>query len=137
MAGEQHGFETKWGELVSKAWADPALKKRLLADPAAVLNENGLLLPAGVTVKVVENTDKLCHLTLPLAPSAAELSEEELEAVAGGFCGSCGPNHFGACGCRGPHYRCSICGMNACGFVPPPPPNRCCGIGHGCRGGGH
>jgi hypothetical protein len=102
MAGEQLDFETKWGELVSKAWSDAALKKRLLADPAAVLKEHGLIVPKGITVKVVENTDKVIHLTLPQPPTAAELSEEELQQVAGGHCGGCG-------GCRGCE-RCSGCG---------------------------
>jgi hypothetical protein len=116
MAGEQYDFETKWGELVSKTWNDAALKKRLLSDPAAVLKEHGLIVPAGITVKVVENTDKLIHLTLPAAPSAAELSEQELQAVAGGFCGGCG----GCGGCRGCSgcFHCSGC-------------ERC---GGGCRG---
>ena len=44
------------------------------------------LLPAftratGITVKVVENTDKLFHLILPIQPTAAELSEEELQVA--------------------------------------------------------
>jgi hypothetical protein len=128
MAGEQHDFETKWGELVSKAWGDAALKKRLLADPAAVLKEHGLIVPAGITVKVVENTDKVIHLTLPQPPSAAELSEQELQAVAGGFCGGCsgcrGCERCGGCfscsgcsGCRGCERcsGCERCGCRRCG----------------------
>jgi hypothetical protein len=50
MAGEQHDFETKWGELVAKTWTDAALKKRLVSDPAAVLKELGRCVPAGITV---------------------------------------------------------------------------------------
>jgi hypothetical protein len=126
MAGEQLDFETKWGELVSKAWSDAALKKRLLADPAAVLKEHGLIVPAGITVKVVENTDKVVHLTLPTAPSAAELSEQELQAVAGGFCGGgCGGHGCGGHGCGG-HGCFGGCGGHGCFGG--------CG-GHGCFGG--
>ncbi len=55
-------------------------------DPKAVLAADGLAVPAGVAVNVVENTDKLMHLVLPL-PLSAELSEDELEKVAGGAAG--------------------------------------------------
>ena len=50
-------FEYQWGQLVARAWADPAFKAKLLADPAGVLKENGLTPPAGKQFKVVENTD--------------------------------------------------------------------------------
>src|SRR5262249_17491172 len=123
MVTEQQDFEAKWGDLVSRAGADDALKKRLLADPAAVLKEHGLIVPAGVTVKVVENTDKLIHLTLPQPPSAVELTEEELQAVAGGAdfgcrgCGGC--RSCGGCpGCRG----CGFCrGLPGCLAICPAP----------------
>ena len=36
----------RWGLLVADAWADDALKKRLLSDPAAVLKERGITTPA-------------------------------------------------------------------------------------------
>ena len=69
MAGEQPvDFETKWGELVARAWADPAFKARLLADPEAVLAEHGVAMPAGFQVRVVEDTDRVVHLTLPPPP---------------------------------------------------------------------
>jgi hypothetical protein len=61
-------FEYQWSQLVARAWADPAFKARLLADPAAVLKENGLQVPAGMQVQVVEDTDKVLHLPLPSAP---------------------------------------------------------------------
>ena len=61
-------FEYQWGRIVARAWGDAAFKARLLADPAAVLNEYGLLPPPGLQLKVVENTDKVVHLTLPRDP---------------------------------------------------------------------
>ena len=73
----------QWSQIVAKAWADGKFKQRLLADPAAVLKEHGITLPAGVTVAVLENTDKVLHLVLPAA-SQGELSEADLEKVAGG-----------------------------------------------------
>ena len=53
------------------------------ADPKAVLQEQGVTVPAGMQVKVVEDTDQVRHLTLPTRP-AGELAEGELVQVAGG-----------------------------------------------------
>jgi Nitrile hydratase, alpha chain len=75
--------DQQWTQIVARAWADDKFKKRLLTDRAAVLKENGIDVPAGVAVKVVENTAKVCYLTLPAKPSG-ELSEEELLKVTGG-----------------------------------------------------
>lgn len=74
----------KLNQLIAKAWADEAFKQRLLADPAAVLQAEGLVLPAGLTVKVVEDTHQLVHLVLP--PKPTELSEDSLDRVSGGIC---------------------------------------------------
>jgi hypothetical protein len=48
------------------------------------LKAEGIDVPAGMTVTVVENTDKQFHLVLPPVPTD-ELSDEALDAVAGGF----------------------------------------------------
>jgi hypothetical protein len=93
-------FESQWSQLVARAWADPAFKAKLIADPVAVLKENGLLVPAGKQIKVVENTDKVIHLTIPLAPAPEELSEEELHRAAGGGGERCGYRCWERC------YRC-------------------------------
>jgi hypothetical protein len=73
----------EWGRVVSKAWADEQFKQRLLADPVVVLRENGIPVPAGITVNVIENTDTVCNLTLPLKPDKA-LTDDELDSIAGG-----------------------------------------------------
>jgi Nitrile hydratase, alpha chain len=54
-----------FGQLVQRATADPALRRRLLQSPKQVLAEAGIALPAGIEVEVVENTDKVIHLVLP------------------------------------------------------------------------
>ena len=76
----------KWSHVVAQVWADEKLKSRLLDNPAAVLRENGLEVPAGVEIRLVENTDKVHHLVLPPKPldSASELTSEQIDAVVGG-----------------------------------------------------
>jgi hypothetical protein len=72
-----------FGKIIARAWRDPAFKAELIANPAAALKAEGIDVPAGLAVTVLENTDKQFHLVLPQAPSD-ELSVEALEAVAGG-----------------------------------------------------
>lgn len=72
--------------VVSTCLKDPALKAKLLANPAAVLAEHGVTIPAGMTVKVHENSPSVFHLVLPNTASAAgNLSDDELAAAAGGW----------------------------------------------------
>ena len=71
------------GKIIAKAWRDPAFKAELIANPAAALKAEGIDVPAGMTVTVVENTDKLFHLVLPPVPSD-ELSDEALDVAVGG-----------------------------------------------------
>jgi hypothetical protein len=76
-------YAKQWGQLVARAWGDQAFKARLLAEPAPALAEQGIPVPAGVEVRVHENSPTLVHLTLPPAP-AEELSDEQLDQVAAG-----------------------------------------------------
>ena len=71
-----------YAQIVSKAWADPAFKAKLLADPMTALKEAGHTVPAGLLVKAVENTDKQVYLVVPARPK--ELSDDQLNKVAGG-----------------------------------------------------
>jgi hypothetical protein len=50
----------KMSQLVAKCWSDESFKRKLLADPAATLRAEGVPLevPAGVSVKALENTEK-------------------------------------------------------------------------------
>ena len=54
-----------WEGIIDKAGTDAAFKQRLLTDPAKVLGEEGIAVPDGLTVKVVESTDKEVWLVLP------------------------------------------------------------------------
>lgn len=94
-------WQKQWGMLVAKAWSDEDFKRRLLAEPAAVLEEFGIEPPRGVELQVVEDTDEVCHLVLPSSP-AGELTDEELTCSAGtdSFSGGCGMCGRCGCGCR-------------------------------------
>jgi hypothetical protein len=73
----------KMNQLIAKCWADERFKGRLLADPEGTMKEEGLAVPAGLTVKALENTDKIFHLVIPARPT--ELSADELDKVVGGI----------------------------------------------------
>lgn len=75
--------EKQFQQLIAKCWSDDAFKQALIADPAAVLSQEGIEVPAGVSVSVVENTATHFHLVIPPAPS--ELDDESLDSVAGGM----------------------------------------------------
>jgi hypothetical protein len=84
----------KISQLIAKCWTDEGFKRKVLTDAAATLKAEGLELPAGVNIKVLENTDKVFHLIIPAKPT--ELSDQELDQVAGGLrrladYSSCGP----------------------------------------------
>ena len=70
-------------QLVAKCWADEAFKQKLLTDPVATLKAEGIELPAGLDVKVFENTDQVFHLVIPAKPN--DLSDEDLDKVSGGY----------------------------------------------------
>jgi hypothetical protein len=76
--------DNEFGKIIAKAWRDPVFKADLIANPAAALKAEGIDVPAGMAVIVLENTDKQFHLVLPPEPTD-ELSEEALDAVAGGY----------------------------------------------------
>lgn len=82
-------------KVIAQAWSDPAFKDKLIKEPRAALAAHGVDVPAGTTVKVVENTADTQHLVLPAAPDrASEIAMSELEEVAGGL----GPNFSVGCG---------------------------------------
>jgi hypothetical protein len=59
------GARGSFGQLVQQATEDAALRQRLLHTPQEVLAEAGIVLPAGLNVEFLENTDHVVHLVLP------------------------------------------------------------------------
>ena len=90
-------FAIKWDLLVSDAWCDADLKKRLMDDPCCVMKERGIDVPDGMDVQVFENTEMTKHYVIPCCPAEEELSEEQLESVAGGFSGHHSGHHSFHC----------------------------------------
>jgi hypothetical protein len=78
--------------IVQKAWQDPAYRRRLLANPRAVLSEElsrikeGVAVPANVKVTVLEEKPDQIYLVIPVNPRevVGTLSEEQLQKVTGG-----------------------------------------------------
>lgn len=73
--------------IIAQAWKDEAYKQELLSNSKAVIErEFGVQLPAGMNVRVMEEDSTNLYFVLPARPnlSNAELSEEQLETVAGG-----------------------------------------------------
>jgi hypothetical protein len=89
-AGGGGGRAEVEGRLVQRSLEDDAFRQRLLENPrAAVEHELGTRLPEGVQVRALEETAETIYLVLPSASSLGEegdeLSDRELEAVAGGW----------------------------------------------------
>ena len=74
--------EQTYKSIITKCWGDPAFKQRLIADSVGTLRIEGVTLPDGTKVNVVENTPT--EFTFVIPPEPSELSEDELEGVSGG-----------------------------------------------------
>jgi len=63
----QEDFCRLWGQLIARAWADIAFKKRLVANPAEVLQEHGYEVPPGMNVhlQIVASDDHVQYLYIP------------------------------------------------------------------------
>jgi len=56
-------------QIIQKAWAEPAFKESLLSAPLKAIKEAfGVEFPAGVELKVVEESSSSYYLSLPRKP---------------------------------------------------------------------
>jgi Nitrile hydratase, alpha chain len=72
--------------LIEKCWKDPEFKKQVVADPKGMLERHiGQKLPADLKIFIHEEDANTLHFSVPPAPTnSMELSDEDLEKVAGG-----------------------------------------------------
>jgi hypothetical protein len=74
--------ENPMQKIITRCWEDEEFKKRLMADPAKILDAEGVNIPDGVSIRVVEDTDQVRTLIIPPAPS--RLNDDQLKGIAGG-----------------------------------------------------
>jgi Nitrile hydratase, alpha chain len=91
--------------LIQRSLEDDSFRQRLLDDPKAVVEQElGSRLPEGVEVRAVEESADTIYLVLPSASplgEGGELSDHQLEVVAGGGWGNTGSplDPRDTCGC--------------------------------------
>lgn len=76
-------------KIITRAWQDVSFKQELLNNPRAAFEKEGITLPESIEITVFEEKNNTLYFVLPTQPSTTdELSEAELEAVAGGWGGA-------------------------------------------------
>ncbi len=70
-------------QIIAKCWADDSFKQQLLNDTSATLKAEGVEIPEGYSVKVLENTPQTFHIVIP--NTSAQLTDDQLDDVTGGF----------------------------------------------------
>jgi Nitrile hydratase, alpha chain len=72
--------------LIEKCWKDPEFKKQVISDPKGMLEHHiGQKLPAPIKIFIHQEDANTLHFSIPPAPAnLTELSEDDLERVAGG-----------------------------------------------------
>jgi hypothetical protein len=67
-------------KVAANALADDDYRKRLINDPKTVLVDEGLVVPDGIEIVIVENTDDRIYLVLPsTAYSGQQLGADECD----------------------------------------------------------
>ena len=79
--------QTLEAQLIDRAMKDETFRQELLRDPKGVFaRELGIQMPENIDVQVLQESPSTVYLVLPPPAQSvgAELSETELDAVAGG-----------------------------------------------------
>ncbi len=85
MTQEEQG--KKLGQIIKRAWEDELFKRRLLDDANAVFKDEGFAIPDGIKIKVVENTERIHHIVLPVRCPDNVLMDEALSKISAGGIG--------------------------------------------------
>ena len=75
-------------KIIARAWTDDEFRRKFVADPKGQFEAHlGTTLPNSLKMKVHEETPDSLHFVIPQKPveNLDELSEEDLEKVAGGI----------------------------------------------------
>jgi len=73
--------EESMARLIKRSWESSAFRRKLLASPKEVVEEEvGLALPPDMTVHVHEETDRVIHLVLPDHPEAEQEASSAVHA---------------------------------------------------------
>lgn len=73
------GKDKEWAKIIARAWSDDEFKKKLFADPKAVLKECGVDVPEHLTIKLVENKENEVTIPFPAKPSELSGGPESLQ----------------------------------------------------------
>jgi hypothetical protein len=97
MINKEEQKQEIYAQIVQKAWKDPEFKKNLIANPVETIEKEiggKIEIPNGKTLVVLDEAETInnqpesnkSYLVIPERNHEnIELTEEELEAVAGGF----------------------------------------------------
>jgi hypothetical protein len=75
------GKEKEWAKIIARTWTDEEFKKRLLADPKAVLKEEGIEFSEDLKLTIVDGKKDELHLTLPPRPEGGGSIEDLQERL--------------------------------------------------------
>lgn len=68
-------------QIITKAWSDQAFKESLLENPKAAIEEAfGIMVPDGVNIAVLEETNEHLYLVLPKNPTEIRALSDTVNA---------------------------------------------------------
>lgn len=87
---EYENVQNELNRILTRSATDAEFRQKLISDPHAALAEAGQSVPRSMDIRFVENQHDATIVLPPFMDADAELSEKELESVAGGSTFPCG-----------------------------------------------